>query len=186
MMRSWSQLAVPSDKMVSTPEGIMAEKTGCLLGWLLGGGGDATDADALPEVRLSDRFISTAETNFYRVLRQTVGDAAIIAMQASLNQLLYFPGNNRGNPARASWQNRVRGRAVDFVLLDPKSMRPLVAIELDEPSHAKPSRQTRDENVERILEAAGLPLVRVLTSRSYSTTELADVLRPHLVSPPHR
>lgn len=69
------------------------------------------------------------------------------------------------------------------MLTDPVRLRPLVAIELDEPSHARPSRQTRDDNVERICAAAGLPLVRVLTSRSYNTAELAAALEPFLEAP---
>jgi very-short-patch-repair endonuclease len=52
-------------------------------------------------------------------------------------------------------------------------------IELDEPSHARPERQTRDEEVEAILTAAGLPVVHVLTSRTYDTRELEAAIAPY-------
>ena len=157
----------------------MHQKAGCLLGWLLGRGA-AGFGNQLPPVQVNTRFITPAERNFYRVLHGTIGDSAVILMQVSLIQLLYLPGSNRDNPLRASWLNRIRSRSLDFVLLDPVTLRPVVAIELDEPSHATPSRQTRDENVERLLDAAGLPLIRVLSSRTYSTNELAQALAPYL------
>ncbi len=66
--------------------------------------------------------------------------------------------------------------------IECKILGKLVAIELDEPSHAKPERQTRDVSVDAAIEAAGLPFVRVLTSRSYETRELAAAILPHLGS----
>jgi very-short-patch-repair endonuclease len=69
---------------------------------------------------------------------------------------------------------------LDFVVCHPATLQPLVVIELDEPSHAEPRRQTRDEEVEAMLRKAGLPLLRVLTSRGYNTRELAETVLPHL------
>jgi hypothetical protein len=65
-------------------------------------------------------------------------------------------------------------------------MRPLVAIELDEPSHDQPHRQARDAEVEQLLKLAGLPLVRLRTRYAYKTTELEAMLAPHLQPAPHR
>lgn len=79
----------------------MSDKSGCLLGWLLAKGrGDG--GERLPAVKVNDRFVTAAEASFYRVLGQVVGDRAVILMQVSLQQLLYFPGSNRDNPLRAS------------------------------------------------------------------------------------
>jgi hypothetical protein len=100
--------------------------------------------------------------------------------QVSLRQLLFFPGNNQSNPGRASWHGRVSQRTIDFVVCDPATLRPLVAIELDDPTHSRAGRQTRDDNVHAILEAAGLPLVGVLASRGYETRELEASLAPYL------
>jgi very-short-patch-repair endonuclease len=69
---------------------------------------------------------------------------------------------------------------VDFVVCDPATLRPRVVIELDEPTHARPERQERDEVVEALLEKAGLAYVRVLTSRGYDTRELSATILPHL------
>ena len=69
---------------------------------------------------------------------------------------------------------------MDFLVCDPATLRPKVVVELDEPSHARAERQTRDAEVEAVLEAAGVPVVRVLTSRMYDTRELEHALREHL------
>jgi very-short-patch-repair endonuclease len=98
----------------------------------------------------------------------------------SLKQLLFLPGSNRSNPGRAAWQNKINQRSLDFLVCDPATLNPLVAVELDEPTHARPERQTRDEEVEALLRAGGLPVLRVLTSRAYETRELEATLAPHL------
>jgi hypothetical protein len=134
----------------------------------------------LPKVQVNKFFVSNAEGDFFRVLKRVVGERAHVLAQVSLRQLVWFPGNNQSNPGRATWQNKVAAKSVDFVLCDPSTLRPKVVIELDEPTHARPARQTRDDEVEAILQAAGLPVVRVLTSRGYETRELEAALQPYL------
>ncbi len=135
---------------------------------------------ALPKIQLNKFFVSNAEADFFRVLKRVVAERGHVLAQVSLRQLVWLPGNNQSNPGRATWQNKVTAKAVDFVICDPSTLRPLAVIELDEPTHAEPRRQTRDEEIEAVLQAAGLPLLRVLTSRAYETRELEAVLAPYL------
>jgi very-short-patch-repair endonuclease len=147
------------------------------------GGGRSSAASrhvGMPKVQVNRYFVSNAEADFYRVLKHAIGDRAHIFAQVSLRQLLWFPGNNQSNPGRATWQNKVAAKTVDFVVCDPSTLTPRVVIELDEPSHARPERQTRDEEVKSVLEAAGLPVLCVLTSRSYNTRELVASIAPYL------
>ncbi len=129
---------------------------------------------------VSTKFVSRAEAGFFRVLHKVVGDRGHILGQISLSQLLFFPGSERSHPGRLGWHNKARGKTIDFLICDPATLRPRLAIELDEPSHAEPHRQTRDEEVELLLRVAGLPLIRVLTSRGYETRELWASISPHL------
>jgi hypothetical protein len=131
---------------------------------------------AMPKVQVNKFFVSNAEADFFRVLKRVVGDRGHVLAQVSLRQLLWMPGSNQTNPGRATWGNKIAARSVDFLICDPATLRPRLVIELDEPSHAKPERQTRDEEVEAILRAAGLPCLRVLTSRTYDTRELAETI----------
>lgn len=144
------------------------------------GGTRPTPVSSLPKVQVNKYFVSNAEADFFRVLARVVGGRGHVLAQVSLRQLVWFPGSNQSNRGRATWQNKVAAKAVDFVLCDPATLRPKLVIELDEPTHARPSRQTRDDDVEAILQAAGLPVLRVLTSRAYETRELEAALQPYL------
>jgi hypothetical protein len=146
---------------------------------------DAAPAElGLPKVRISTKFVTGAEADFFRILRAVVADRGHVLAQVSLGRLLFFPGSNASSPGRASWRNKVSQKSIDFLVCDPSTLRPLLAIELDEPSHAAPARQTRDEEVDAVLRAAGLPVLRVLTGRTYNTRELSDVILPHLTPRP--
>ena len=59
------------------------------------------------------------------------------------------------------YRNKIDRKHVDFILSDPRTVRPLVGIELDDKSHQRSDRQTRDEFVEHVFQAAHLPLVRI-------------------------
>src|SRR5688500_5802641 len=50
------------------------------------------------------------------------------------------------------------------------TMQPLVALELDEPTHQQEKRVRRDAEVAKLLEKAGLPLLRIPT-RSATTSK---------------
>ncbi len=89
-------------------------------------------------------FVSNAEADCFRVLRKVVGERGHVLSQVSLRQLVWFPGNNQSNPGRQTWHNRVAAKSVDFVVCDPATLWPKLVIELDELSHGRPERQTRD------------------------------------------
>jgi len=143
-----------------------------LFGWMF--------VDRVPPVRVNERFLSPAELSFFRVLRGVVGGRGHVVFQVQLRQLLYFPEGR--DEAVRRWGGRAARRAIDFVVCDPRTLRPLLAIELDDATHDRPDRQARDAQVEQLLAAAGLPLigVRVRVRRSYDARELAGLVDPHL------
>jgi hypothetical protein len=138
------------------------------------------NTDQIPKVQISNRFISNAEADFFRVLTKVVGNRGHILAQISLKQLLYLPGKDQTTPGRRTWQNKINQRSLDFLICDPATLQPRLAIELDDSSHTRPDRQTRDEEVLLMLEAAGLPIVRILCARNYDTRELTATILPHL------
>jgi hypothetical protein len=78
------------------------------------------------------------------------------------------------------YRNKIDRKHVDFLLCDPKTLRPLVGIELDDKSHQRSDRQARDEFVEHVFQAANLPLVRIPVKTAYFITELSKQLQPYL------
>lgn len=125
-------------------------------------------------------FVSHAEGAFFRVLREVVGDRAHLLSQVAVNRLIYFPGHERSNFGLRRWRAIINARSVDFVLADRQTLRPLVAIELDDASHKAPDRQDRDGRIDLIFEAAQLPLIRVKAASAYNTRELHKILSAYL------
>lgn len=67
----------------------------------------------------------------------------------------------KGTDGYMSFFNRVKAKHTDFVICDPKTMEILAGVELDDPSHIRADRAERDEFVDRVYEAAGIPLIHV-------------------------
>lgn len=149
-----------------------SEPIGCLgrILQLLGvSDSSATKADVLP-YRQRDDFLSLAELSFYHVLLQAVASHFVVCPKVNLWDLFFVarPHENRGA------KGRIDRKHVDFVLCEPRTMRPVCAIELDDRSHQKESRIKRDAFVDSVFHTAGLPLLHVTAARTYSIAELAS------------
>lgn len=122
--------------------------------------------------RLRDDFLSPAEANLLRVLRDAAGDWALICPKVRLADLVYAPHQEE---RRAAF-NRVSRKHLDFVLCDAQTLRPSLAIELDDRSHERPDRRERDVFIDQVLDGVGLPLLRLPVQRSYDTRAIAAQL----------
>jgi len=125
--------------------------------------------------RLSDGLLSPAELSFYLVLTGAVRDWAVVCPKVGLGELFTVPRDDYA--AHVTYTNKIDRKHVDFVLCDPRTMRPLVGLELDDRSHRRRDRQERDEFVEHVFAAAGLPLARVPAKWAYQPAELNRYLR---------
>lgn len=125
-------------------------------------------------------FFSKAEKSFYEVLRFAIQDEFALFAKVRLSDLLY---NSESGSERVILQNKIQSKHADFVLCDPTYLKPLLVIELDDSSHDRPSRQSRDTFVDEALGAAGLPILHVRVQNSYSIRELSDKIRS-LLTPP--
>lgn len=146
-----------------------------ILDWLSTKDEPAATLAELP-FKLRDDFLSNAEVSFCQVLRSVVGDRAVVCPKVNLGDLFFVAtGDHRKNRALA---NRVDRKHVDFLLCEPKTMRPVMAIELDDKSHDRADRQARDQLVEAVFKAAGLPLARFAVKSGYSPTEIQSQIMP--------
>jgi hypothetical protein len=152
------------------------EEPGCIGAILQALGLSPKDAgEEIYPYHLRDDFLSAVELNFYRVLQTAVGDWAVICPKVSLGDLFYAKSGD--HKANVGLRNRIDRKHMDFLLCDPRSMRPLVGIELDDASHHRPSRQDRDRLVDKVFDAAGLPLLREPARASYSPRQLEVALK---------
>lgn len=119
-----------------------------------------------------DYLLSVAEKDFYRVLSEVADkNNVLLFAKVRMEDLLWLP---RGTENRFGERNRIKSRHVDFVLCDKENVRPLVAIELDDSSHAREDRVERDSFVDKAMNAAKLPLFHQKVQYSYNPQELED------------
>ena len=161
------------------------ERPGCLavlLGWLgLSPKPKQEEEEEEPSFpyHVRDDFLSAAEISFYHVLQGVVGDGAVICPKVSLGDLFYAATGDYGR--NRSWMNRIDRKHVDFLICDPGSMRPTLGVELDDASHERAERQERDDFVDGVFSAAGLPLARIAAQAEYNTGEVRAELRRAMV-----
>lgn len=134
--------------------------------------------DAVPAFpyRLRDDFLSPAEVSFYHVLLSAAEGKCTVCPKVNLADIFFVSRPDQNQAAR----NRITHKHVDFLLCDSHTMRPLAGIELDDATHARPDRQTRDAFVQKVFEAAGLPLLRFPAQRAYNRSEISSQLSQFL------
>ncbi|HKC75474.1 MAG TPA: DUF2726 domain-containing protein [Chloroflexota bacterium] len=128
---------------------------------------------ALP-YRKTDHLLTPAERSFYEVLRRIIGDDLRLFVKVRLADLVWLPHDIENRQAHV---NRVAAKHIDFVLCDPRTFAPVLAVELDDSSHEARHRQQRDALVNAVLRTVGVPLLRVPVKRSYVPSEVAEDIR---------
>ena len=104
------------------------------------------------------------------------GDRATVCPKINLGDIFFVAQQNE----KRAYRNKIDRKHVDFLLCDRVTMRPLAGVELDDSSHRRADRQARDELVDRVFDAATLPLVRIPCQASYNVRALAGELAPFL------
>lgn len=123
--------------------------------------------------RVRDDFLTQAEHSFYHVLRSMMGEHFTICPKVNLRDIFYVAKRKDSFAA----YNRINRKHIDFIICEPKTMRPKFAIELDDSSHKRSDRSERDEFVDKVFAQAELPLVRVQARSSYSQDELGELFK---------
>ena len=131
--------------------------------------------------RLRDDVLSRAEGSFFRVLTIALAGRWIICPKVGLRDLFFVPNTRDYTPI-----NKIDRKHVDFVLLDLTTLRPVLAIELDDQSHRRPDRMERDQFVEQVFRTAGLTLLRIPVQRSYQVEVLRQQIEQAVLSPSGR
>jgi hypothetical protein len=117
---------------------------------------------------VSNRFLTKAEHSFYKVAQKVLGEDFMLCPQVSLSSIFFITDQQQF----ASAFNRIARKRVDFIVCDAVTMKILFGIELDDSSHQREDRMERDGFVNRVFQAACLPLVHVKVRESYMTSEL--------------
>lgn len=76
--------------------------------------------------RLRDDFLTAAEHSFYMVLKQAVEETVVICPKVSLSDVFTAKSSDYGE--YRTHTNKIDRKHTDFLLCDPKTMRPLAGI----------------------------------------------------------
>jgi hypothetical protein len=75
----------------------------------------------------------------------------------------------------SAWQkafNRIQSKHLDIVACDPATLMVQFVVELDDETHRQSRRQARDEFVDKVLQAAGIPVFHFIAKRGYSVQDV--------------
>jgi len=101
------------------------------------------------------RLLTPSEITFFNLLLQAVPDHFIFT-QVALSQLVGVPSG----PEKLSSFNRISRMSIDYVVCDAQ-LNTLLAIELDDPTHDRPSGVQKDLKKDTVLATAGIRLLRI-------------------------
>jgi very-short-patch-repair endonuclease len=116
-------------------------------------------------------LLNFSEKRFYDVLRRAAEGLTVLA-KVRLADLVEA---DERHLRRKSNFDHVKAKHIDFVICD-RALSPLVAVELDGPSHQRPDRKSRDRDVDQILKIAEFPILRVPVQPSYDVRALTRQL----------
>lgn len=114
-------------------------------------------------------FMTKSENDFFRMLDSVASDRYYIFPQVHLSAIL--DEKVKGQNWKAAFKH-INGKSVDYVLCDKQTLKPVYAVELDDYTHSYPDRRERDHEVERMLQSAGIPLVRFGEYKTLSKDEI--------------
>jgi len=121
--------------------------------------------------KAKEALLTRGEIAFFAVLLQAVSDQQLVLSMVRLADVLYIP---KGTERWQSHFNRIQSKHLDFVLCDKATLRPLLAIELDDATHRQTKRRQRDDFLNQALASARLPLLRVPAAGSYAVESLRE------------
>jgi hypothetical protein len=121
-------------------------------------------------------LLSPAEINFLRSLQLAVREDWLIFSMVRLADIIKVRPKTR---KYQTWNSRIQGKHLDFVLCDLETLDVKLAIELEDPT-APADRGRRDRFVNTALAAAGVALLRVRVQEKYETAVLRKDLEDAL------
>jgi hypothetical protein len=122
--------------------------------------------------RLREQFMSTPELALLRVLQHMVRGHYLICPKVALNDVFYIVRPNEN----VHFFNKIFRKHVDFLLCEPGSLKPAIGVELVKPVARNETRDA-DKFMEELFLSAGLPLVHIPSSESYSEDDLTELFK---------
>jgi hypothetical protein len=127
------------------------------------------------DYELFQGLLSQGEAAFYRALVTAVSEHYLIVPKVRVADVLKVAGSVQRKRQTAAF-NRIAMKHFDFVLCDPRTLAFVGAIELDDKSHSRSNRASRDDFLNEAAASAKLPLHRFKARATYVVDEIRDAL----------
>ena len=125
------------------------------------------------QYQMRGALLSPAELSFFKVLQNAGGQSVLICPKVRLADIIKPTEKQNYQTAL----NKISRKHIDFVLCDPATTKIFGVIELDDKSHERADRVTRDAFVDRVFAAAGIQIIHFKASASYSVEEIRQRLK---------
>jgi hypothetical protein len=122
--------------------------------------------------RLREHFLSTPEIALLRQLQQMAADRYVICPKVALTDIFTIVRPNEN----VHFYNKIFRKHVDFLLCDPHTLKPAIAVEIVRPI-AKSETRASDQFMEDLFLQEGIPLVHVPLGERYDQAELVHLFQ---------
>ncbi len=145
---------------------------GCFLCCLIGLGLWTFWRSGEPKVYVSvvESLLTPAEQLFYRSLDVAIAGRLQILCKVRLADLFQVVSND--SKERHRLFRKIAAKHIDFLLVEPSRLEPILAIELDDSSHSRSDRRERDQFLDELFGTVEFPLLRVKAAASYSPRQI--------------
>ncbi|MFZ5923441.1 MAG: DUF2726 domain-containing protein [Chloroflexota bacterium] len=126
--------------------------------------------------RLRVPFISADHLEFYAVLQELMGERFTILAKVSLGEIVTVARPNQN----VQFYNRIFRKNVDFLLCEPRDLRPVMGVQLVR-SQGRDDIRHSESFIQDVFAASGLPLVCVPLSEKYSLSDLMPLFELAMV-----
>lgn len=137
------------------------------------GGGQGTEPVRLP-YRKKSYLLTPSERKCYEALLEVLPPGFTLFPQLNIDKIIYTEIH------RYEHINRIDRKSVDFIICRKEYLTPTLAVELDDPTHLREERITRDEFVNRVFASAGLKLLRIHNSDLQDKSKLKQSIAENL------
>ncbi|MCM2265770.1 MAG: DUF2726 domain-containing protein [Desulfuromonadales bacterium] len=133
-----------------------------------------------------EALFTPAERSFLGVLEQALANSLYRVFGKVRLGDIVKPAKGLTASKRASAQNRINQKHVDFLICAASDLTVVGVVELDDQSHSREDRIGRDSFVDDVLTLAQIPVVRFPARKSYTLPEVTSKLQgmlPELQGP---
>lgn len=116
-------------------------------------------------------ILTPTELIFYKVLKDILPEDTEISCKIRLEDIMNVNEWEDWKDKQRQ-RNMIKSSHVDFLLWDLENGKPIIAIELDDPSHDKTITKIKDYEKNQKFKIADIPLLRVKTEKEYNLEKL--------------